>query len=520
MKRQPLQLIAFLSTGVIAAAAFPPLAWRDAAWIAYVPLLLAAPALAPRRAFAWGWLSGLVFWGLSVFWLTRVTWPGWIGLAAYCALYTALFSGGAGFVLRRSPAYGWLILPALWCGLEYLRSTLATGFPWNHLGVSQYTHIPMIQMASVGGVYAVSALVMFLNAALAATVRQYIDCRGRWGKRPHWELMAALLAVGIVFSAGLLRVRHMQAPERRLRIGLVQPNIEQHLKWNPEDIEHNRLELERWSRAAVLAGPPDLLIQPETALPDFLRDDEEGFAMLQRIATQGVHILTGAMDYEWTRHLRKPVQYYNTSFLIDPRGRIVNQYDKQHLVLFGEYVPLEDLFPFLGTFTPIEGSFTPGSTATVFRVQDVPFSALICFEDTMAALARRAVRNGARLLINQTNDAWFDPLAGSRQHLAQSVFRSVENRVPMVRCANTGVSGWIDAAGRIRQIIADREGRVQTAGFLVNDIGIPPDDMPMTFYNRHGDWFAQSCLAITVGIFIWARLSTRKKDAGFRMPDA
>ena len=174
-------------------------------------------------------------------------------------------------------------------------------------------------------------------------------------------------------------------------------------------------------------------------------------------------------------------------------------YYKQHLVLFGEYIPFEGKNPLINALTPIGSSFTPGRTATVFKRpgDGRGFSVLICFEDSLPYLARRAARAGATWLVNQTNDSWFDPDCGSAQHLANAVFRCIETRLPMLRCANTGITCAIDAAGHITGALAPR-----TVGFQVAEI-VPADPArAATFYVRFGDLFAQACLTGSIALFI------------------
>jgi apolipoprotein N-acyltransferase len=194
-------------------------------------------------------------------------------------------------------------------------------------------------------------------------------------------------------------------------------------------------------------------------------------------------------------------RYYNSSFLFDTNGSIVAGYDKQHLVLFGEYVPLDEYLPFMKAMTPISASFSKGSTGTVFRLPEkegFAFSVLICFEDTMARLARKAVRNGARLLVNQTNDAWFDVSSGSRQHMIHCVFRCIENRVAAVRATNTGISCRIDRYGRVMDVLDDGQGQHLVAGFKVVSPALRPVDEEQTFYTRYGDIWAWSMLLFSI----------------------
>jgi apolipoprotein N-acyltransferase len=485
---------AALASGLLLYSAFAPLEMAESAWLALVPLLVAVRGASPRRAFQLGLVAGAAFWLPSIVWLTKVTPPGWVGMALYCGLYVALFSTGAALWFRRWGSDHWLrnlafmaYAAAGWAGLELARSTWFTGFPWNPLGATQYRNAALLQAAAWGGVTAVSALVVWVNAGLALTVLQYIERKGRWGRRPHPEMIAAFLVVALAFSLGVKRLRATHPGSAPLRVALIQTNIPQDDKWEASTIELIYQRLLELTQGALRAGNPDLVIWPETALPDDVASSEPSYNVVYQLATNGVPLLVGSMDTRWPDEGR-PL-YYNSSFLFDTQGAPLAVYDKQHLVPFGEYIPLPHLMPFLTALTPIQESFTSGTTSTVFTLpgREIPFSVLICFEDTLSALARQAVRNGARMLINQTNDAWFDPSAASRQHMIQSILRAVENGVPLIRVANTGVSCVIDRRGARSAVLEDDRGRTRFAGFKLAEVRPAPLDMPLTFYTRHGD---------------------------------
>ena len=548
--RSPLLLrpLAAAGSGLLLAASFPPLEWGDAAWVALVPLLLALQEVRPREAFRLGFSAGAVFYLFSLAWLTHVTVAGWLALALYCALYLGGFAVMSGWCMRRLGTERSLrniallvLVAALWVGFEYGRSVLFTGFPWNALGISQYRNLPVIQIARWGGVYAVSALVLVVNTGMTLTVLRYVRMfRGRrertrhtWRRimasgrqaaeaeaeaeetaprharapRFHAELMVALFLVASVLFVGLRSLLRAAPQGTEFLVTAVQPNVPQPLKWDEDQAERTHQALKELSEFGILVcrvihgRAPDLLVWPETAVPDFVLRSETSSTLVRSLLTNGVPILVGSMDLSYADDL--PV-YYNSSILFNPDGTQAGKYDKQHLVVFGEYVPLERVVPFIRALTPIRDSFSPGHEATVFRVRNVPFSALICFEDTMARLASRFVRQGARMLVNQTNDAWFDPSAGSRQHLCHCVFRCVENRVPSVRAANTGVTCAIDRTGRITRMLKNAKGEIRTADALTMQVWIPAPDMPLTFYTRYGDVFARICAGALLATAILA----------------
>jgi apolipoprotein N-acyltransferase len=513
--------IAAVLTGIAVAAAFPPQEQSELAWVGFVPLLLVCMRVRPGAAFQWGGLAGAVFWLINLFWLTEVTWPGWVLLALYCALYTATFAALSAWLFRAWGVEKWsarisllFVLPVLWAGLEFMRAIWLTGFAWNPLGGSQFERIMLIQMASWTGVYGVSALVMLLNMSVALTVQQYIQAGGRGRRAWHPEMMFGFLILALAFTGGQRSIKAAQREEvTALRTALIQPNIPQYQKWTDEFKSFILHELERLSRLAIQAGPLDLLVWPETAVPDYVRLDPNSSSLVQRLATNQVPLLVGTMDVEWDLEGRWRPMYFNSSLLYDAHGDVLMHYHKQHLVMFGEYVPLDRYLPFLSAMTPIDASFDAGRESTVFKVpkREETFAVLICFEDTVARLGRRAVRAGARMLVNQTNDAWFRESIAARQHMTHSVFRAVENRVPVVRAANTGISCGIDRFGRIHSVLAGEAGSTFVAGFQLVTSQVPREDMSLTVYTRYGDWFGWSGLG-AVGIVVFAAWRRRQVE--------
>jgi len=500
--------MASVFSGLMLALAFPPFEMADAAWCALVPFFIATAYLKPASVWRFALTGGLVFWLITIFWLTRVTYIGWFLLSLYCAAYmipVALFS--VAWFSRFGTANlffncGYMVLVTMtWVAAEYVRSNLLTGFPWNPLGSSQFENLTFIQHASWGGVYGIGALIVWTNAALSLTILRYFHKHARLGRKPHLELMLGMTAVLAAFVTGNRMLNEAEPVGREMRLALIQPAIPQDEKWDEAKVAMIHERLRELTVPAVQFTKPELVVWPETAVPFEVRNSEEDYLLVAGLAQLGAPMLVGSMDSE-TFENRKP-KYYNSSFLFDTNGMVLEYYEKRHLVLFGEYVPFHEYVDIVNALTPVMESFSPGSTSTVFRVpgRDIPFSSLICFEDTLAYLGRESVRNGARLLVNQTNDAWFDPLWGSRQHLVLSIFRAVENRVPMVRSANTGYSCAIRPSGKLDQLLAGENGRHDGKGFQAVSIVVPEDEMPLTFYTRHGDVFALSC--VPFGIFTW-----------------
>ncbi len=508
-----LPILGSLLSGVLLALAFPGVGNSTLICIGLVPLMFAVQSASGKKAALLGLLSGFIFFMISMSWLHNLTGMvsgiglkasallGYAVLALYCALYFVPFAVVVSVCVKRWGVRSFrtnlrlmFSVTMVWVASEYLRGLLFTGFPWNPLGVSQYTSPALIQIAEWGGVSLVSAAIVWMNAALFVTLHQYVHGIRSKKYRPHSELMLGLLAIALSAGYGLKILFNRPRPQEAVTVALVQPNIPQSEKWDKEKDAKILGRLEELTRTVGRLNGLDVIIWPETALPDFVRVSRTSDALVQRMVGLGTPLLTGTMDVSFSESGDRT--YYNSSILYGTNGTIVTKYDKQHLVPFGEYVPFPKL---MGKFTPVEVDCSGGTVSILFPLEGkAPFSVLICFEDIVAPLAVKAVRNGARWLVNQTNDAWFDPGSQSEQHLAHAVFRCIENRIPMVRCCNTGMTVTIGAYGNINRNLAPR-----TSGFAVSSITPRPADLGLTFYTRYPDAFAKfSLLAAATVIFV------------------
>ena len=518
-------------SGLLLAFAFPPYGAAGLAWVALVPLLLALIGVSPREGAHIGWIAGLAFWAVGLLWLFRLLESSpasfllillaWGLLVAYCAAYVAIFGlTFAWLAARIGVARFWQTLSlmvlamVIWVGGEYARGIIGGGFPWNALGVSQYRNLGLIQCAAWGGVAAVSAVLVLVNGGIAFTVRRYLPGAERRGYRPHIELFVGLLATIVCYRFGFVAMREYAAMPSALTIAAVQPAIPQLKKWEAGDADRILARLRMLTDEAATNGPkPDLIVWPETATPDCVTVAGESQTLVQDLSRHHVPLLVGTMDVVDTGG--DDLLCYNAAILFDAQGKTVGRYDKQHLVPFGEYVPLSGLIPVLAKLAPMGWNCTPGRTATVLKAGTPPvsFSCLICFEDIMPNLARVAVRNGARLLINQTNDAWFDRTGGPLQHASHSVFRAVENRVALARVTNSGVTCVIQADGAIEDETVNDWGHSPDPLVRRLSAGVPGPEWIPTFYTRHGDLpFAVPCSAVAGLGFVLALGAARRKS--------
>jgi apolipoprotein N-acyltransferase len=472
----------------VLAAAFPRPEWSGTAWVAVAPIFVLALTRGPRAALGWGWLAGLAFFLLLLRWLNftfqvysaipwPLTWGPTLLLAAYCGLWTGLVAAAVSFIaLRRGSGWALLAAPFLWVAAEWIRGWLFEGFPWGNIAYSQYRQLAVIQIAELAGVYGVAFVVVAVNAALAAALVL------PWRRSGAGLGMAALLVAGML-AFGAWRL-HEAEPPGAITIAVMQPAIEQPLKWSADHTMATLGIYGNLTRAAARERP-ELIVWPETASPTVLRRDPGLLQALTDLATtSGVPLLVGSVDADGAgaKELR------NTAFLVTERG-IVERYDKIHLVPFGEYVPLSGVIGFVRDWAEFISELTPGSRAVVFPGPPAPFGVVICYEGVFPALVRRFVQNGARLLVNMTNDGWFGATSGPFQHLAMYPLRAVEHRTAVVRAANTGISAFIAPSGRI----------VRTMGLFErgNLISSVPLRTRQTLYTRFGDWLAWLAVGVS-----------------------
>lgn len=481
-------LAALLSVAAVGLAlAFPRTDWDGLAWLAVAPVLVTALSRRPRPAFGWGWLFGTVSFLVLLRWLgftfalySAIPWPlTWapiLALAAYCGLYVGAVAAAMSWMgLRRSPTLALAVAPFVWVAAEWVRGHLLGGFPWGTLGYSQYLRLPLIQIAEVGGVHAVSFVVLAVNAAVAGCLVL------PWRRAVAGvALAAALLGVTVLF--GRSRLAEPATPGG-VRVAVIQPAIDQPLKWDPNHATATLGIMTSLTREAG-AERPDLIVWPETALPVALRRSPDVLAALTDLSRRvRVPLLIGSIDIE----VGTPPRVRNSAFLLTDRG-IVGRYDKMHLVPFGEFVPLSGLIGFVRGWAEFISELEPGSRTVVFPGPPAPFGVVICYEGIFPDLVRDFVKSGARVMVNMTNDAWFGRTDGPWQHLAMYPFRAVEHRIAVVRAANTGVSALIAPNGQIlRRLTLYRRGGMSE---------LLPLRERETLYLRFGEWFAYLALAV------------------------
>ncbi len=578
-----------------------------------LPLLPAVWCCKSKRyGFGIAYLAGLTFWLLNLKWLWTVSGLGAMALAAFLALYFGAWGAIAvslGNPWRRlkdtrnkpgkqtanslqrkmeqkTPARGSYLNSALgdsllslkfafinaaaWVSLEWLRGWIFTGFGWNGLGVAFHETPVLAQAADLVGVTGLAFVPVLMSAVIVQTAARLRSEAASGKLKPRLDFSVAALLLAVQFCYGVWRAKEVNSWEsERVRILLVQGNIPQDIKWDPnsvadilqtyaDDTREAILSLEQENlkrlqestgEEAVELKQPDLIIWPESAVPTplYFADNLDGYLLFAEAnhlineeirplqAITGPFVLISGMnefesDFDGERAVWKEGgRQYNSIAMVLPEGALeqsISTWRKMHLVIFGEYIPWVDQLPFLGELfkfssgADFAGNFDAGtSTAPLVapvgdgHVQLIPS---VCFEDTVGRLTRKFVRKEPQLIINVTNDGWFKDSEAARQHMANAKFRAIELRRPMVRSANTGVSAIISTTGSLidpmsgeRQIIEDEAGSHFVRDSLYGH-AYPPTHAPVTLYALAGDWFAFLMIALCLFFVAKAGLKTRQ----------
>lgn len=505
LKRPQQDDLCAIASGGLLALSFPNSNLWFLAWFALVPWLLTLQ----RRPFRTGLLAGGVFFALVLYWVNIVmtrygglnlllSLVAYLLLVAYLALYFAAAAWAATRLNRQLKVPLLVSFPLAWGAAEYARAHLLTGFPWASLGYSQQAFLPFIQTAEIWGVSGIGLLVIFGNLLLARASQEFSAPSGRLRRvLPVGGFILLLVGIGLY---GQLRLQQLDTVSEAnpLTVAVTQGNIEQGVKWNPDYLQQT---LERYAALTDQASrqPLDLIIWPESATPFFFQDSSPQADLVRDVAARAeAALLFGSPAYQ-RDEMR--FRYFNSAFLISPSGQLLGRSDKVHLVPFGEYVPLKWLLPFVDKLVVGIGDFSPGRLRTL-PFGDTRLGVLVCYEIIFPELSRSYIRQGADLLVNITNDAWFGRSSAPYQHLAMASLRAVENRVWIARSANTGVSAFIDPTGRIHAATD-----LFTTGFRIQRLEARATP---GFYTRFGDFPGQVCLLLT--LLLLAVTARRQKN--------
>ncbi len=535
-------LLAGVTSGVLLWTSFPPLEWHAVAWVALAPLLWIVTVREARlKAYFAAWLGGLTFWLLALEWLNLLDMGGlaaWLVMSLAFSLWWPLFVAVARLAVFRLRLPLMLAAPVVWVGLEFGRAHFLSGFPWYYLAHSQFRNLYLIQIADFASSLGISLLIALVNALVVdlATLPLLGRSRGRIRLHPRQYVRLCLITclIGTTLCYGAIRVSSSQFNDGP-RLALLQSNIEQKHK-NKVDkesiIKENEAITSEFAelidRALARRQTPDLIVWPETSYPWGWISIEAGIdpavlesqvralnpkltvarwlEKMESIVTDlhqwtdkaKVPMLVGTSYYD---HRKNGLERFNSAILFLPNLRVIHVYQKMHLVPFGEYFPLVETLPWLAALTPYGNeklhSLSPGKKPLALPLGPYRIAVSICFEDTIPHVIRQSfagldAADQPDVLINLSNDGWFHGSAELDMHLASAVFRAIENRVPLARAVNTGLSALVDGNGEIRESLAK-----ESKGVLSVTV---PLDRRTSYYSRWGDWLGLTCLAISIGL--------------------
>lgn len=511
MLRSKAVVVSALS-GLFLAFSFPSWnpAWNGSylAFIALIPLFFVCECeQSKKRLFFLGWFAGLIYFAVSLSWVTismhqygGLPWAVSIVLMLLLSAYLAIYVGCFTTIIYFSKQNLLVVAPFAWVALEYLRGHLLTGFPWNALGYSQYLNLPLIQIADIASVYGVSALIVFINAALFLIIQ--MAWRQKVMAKVPVLILSTVFCVTLIYGYYRLSLpmATATASEKPLRVAVIQGNIDQAVKWTPEARDKTVETYERLS--LPFTDKADLVVWPEAALPVFFQNEPLYQQKLVDLTQKGnFSLLFGSPAFKGTGPGQ--IALLNSAYLLSPsfKGPALFQYDKMHLVPFGEYVPLKSMLFFVDKMVTGIGEFVPGDMATVMDIDLAKIGTVICFEVIFPEVVRKFVQNGANVMVTITNDAWFGRSAAPYQHFSMVVFRAIENRVPFARAANTGISGFIDAYGTILQ-----RGELFVEEARLEELS---PGFQKTIYTMYGDFFAILSLCFTSIFIVFATISRK-----------
>jgi apolipoprotein N-acyltransferase len=504
-------------SGLALAITFPPFRGEWLAWIAFAWFLNIILGARRLPAFFCGFLHGVVFNAVTVPWVYAVMREhGGLSVVAasgvyavmvlYLSIYPALFALGVAQIGRRSATLACAAAPFAWVALELARTHFPfIGFPWNLLGYSASNNPGLVQLTTLTGIYGLSFLVAGVNSLCA------------WASETQSRSRAMLaVAAAYVFavSANLAGVKFLPNAVATRAATLVQPNFPQVPRFPPDWIEQNAANLDELQqlstdaarRNRARAGRPEepvLLVWPEVPAPFYFLDPRFSERAQKVVQEAGAHFLVGVV--EWRAGAGGHLEPYNSAVLLEPNGLRSFQYDKMHLVPYGEYVPLRDRLTIFGKLIAEVGDFQPGREFSVGKLSPGTFATFICYEAVFPDLVRRFPARGAQLLVNISNDGWYGRSAAPEQHLHMARVRAVENRRWLLRGTNNGHTVSVDPYGRIiARIAPDRRDTLRAPYDFRSDT---------TLYTRWGDWWAWLCVAVSAGILVAGMIRRERSEA-------
>jgi apolipoprotein N-acyltransferase len=501
------RILLSLLSGALFAFAFPDVAQGWLAFVALAPLVIAIVRGRSRReAFFLGWISQTAAWLLMVPWVVRVMshyggLPFLVGVLLFVAmaLILGLYGGLFAYIVKRLPLgqrfIPWLLVPLTWAAVEYARTYLLTGFPWNLLATAMVDYTSLVQIDRFAGPYLLGAMVL-----LPATVAAW------WITQKPMPIAKVVVtgSLGIIvlvwWGTGLVGSRLIARPNASepLTAALLQPNIVQQVRWDPSNTMPLYAQMMAMTREAAGKGA-DIVIWPESTVPLSYTETEFFRTEIESLSRQhGIDVILGSVATDPNR----PSSIWNSAFLASG-GKTIGHYDKIRLVPFGEYVPLRRVLFFAEKLVHAVGEFEVGTNDAPLSGK-LKYGPAICYEIVYPQIARRQILNGADVLVTITNDAWYDGTSAPAQHLAQARLRAIEGDRYLLRAATTGISAFIDPTGRVIESIPMGKSGIIYAKFQPRVKSTP--------YVAGGDWFAWLACAVVLVALVRSRRAAAPLD--------
>jgi apolipoprotein N-acyltransferase len=502
-----------LLVGILFALALPPFKTGFFAYIALIPFFLLLENKQAGEAFRWGYITGLFIAITTLFWIGWVTVPGLLGVLLIWPLYIALFAVVHTFLLRQFSVFAYALAPFFWVSIEYLQSLSEFAFPWNYIGYTQSYYLPLIQYAEFTSVFGVSFWVVLINVLLLTLWKNF---NKDWRIVASASLLLMLLFIGPL-AFGFYTMSADENVGESIKISLVQGNRDPNAKWDGDIYEDNFKIYDELTRK-VSVEKPDLIIWPETALPFYLRSKPQYKKRIHALVDSfDADLLTGIMDFVYFKD--GSYDNFNSAMLFEAGKHQTQAYAKMKLVPFSERVPYKNYFPFMYLKKLLWdlgiGDFGVGDNVTSFsgqisnneqdtqdggKVSTYKTGTAICFESVFPDHVRKYVNEKANFLIIITNDAWFGKTSAPFQHTQIAVFRAIENRREIARCANTGISCFIDKFGRVRKATS-----IFTQDIVTDSVSLNSE---YTFYTQYGNIFV---IFITISSLLFLIIAVTKK---------
>lgn len=499
---------------VLLTLSFPPFPFGFLAPTALAIFLLLIQDQSPKDCFRLGYWFGLLWGAMALFWISTSSVTGAILAILINSLHYAIIWWLFSNFRKRSLAFALISLPAIWVGMEYLRQFSDLRFNWLTLAHTQSYYLSLIQFIDITGYYAISFIVVSVGVSIFVIIR--FKSNYRW--IPISACMVVIIILSVYGQIQISKFHKIKYP--LLKAGLVQPNVDPYEKWDPV-FQGEAFDMLMEASRKLLDSNPNLIIWPETATPFYLRSNPGKIRQIQLlIDSANISLLTGTPDYQYMND-EGDYHTYNATFFLSSGGKTFQKYYKMALVPGSETMPFKTYFPFLRKVDVGGGDFFPGMNYTVFKFsvrsgqgkfsnseykiteldkledRSIGLSAIICYESVFPDIVRRFVLNGSNLLTIITNDGWFGLTSGPYQHAQFAVFRAIENRVSILRCANTGISCFIDPTGKILKKAGLNTRKNLSAFVPVND--------KKSFYTRNGDLFGKIMFLMS-WIFIFVKL--------------